>query len=202
MTEDIFRKAIELYCGKETLHSIIEYNEQVLKLGGQKIELFMTYWFIDFHNNYSNEDIVKRLIKTFDIVFEYSENEGLGQIIDFEFNKVLLCYSESEKCLSSTQKIIKELQNIFSDLKTTCALHYGTVIYGNWGASKRFKKMIFGNEYQFCKKMLDVGITENKLLILSNDAKDHLNKELNIKKMSEYGIVGIKDQTTLYEVIL
>ncbi len=193
--EHKYKKILELYCGKEISKSVDNNEDVYFGLFGENKDLIINKWVINFTEPVKPEEQMKTLIDIFNIVYDFTDKENMGSIVDFGFNTTLVYFQEIEKSIQSVKKIISSILKLnLSKIEFTNALHKGEVIIGNWGSSNRFKHMILGSNIKYCEALSKIGIDRKIKCIVSEDFKNEYNNEVCFNELNDVslGMVGFK----------
>ncbi|MFH0977499.1 MAG: hypothetical protein V1874_17100 [Spirochaetota bacterium] len=196
-----YKNLLEHYCGVSIHQSIRRWEENIFNINAEEKNLILNDWIIKPKDNLKLQDMLTHLVDAFDIIYDFTDKISNGAIIDFGFNEVIVCYEEVEKSIESVKKINTELLDMDKSLIYTTTLHKGAVIIGNWGARNRFKRMILGEEIDYCKMMNTIKLKEKTTCIVSEKYKDAVNDKTLFREIKDIGDVfhNNENKGKLYE---
>ena len=201
-----YKKLLELYYGYDIHNYINEVGDQIYKIHGNKVTVVLNQWILIPKEELEYNDILNKYVKAFDIIYEYTDKNNSGLILDFEFNKVFVSYKKIEQAIDSNKKIARSLLENLKEIKFFSALHKGEVILGNWGfrGTNRFKKMLFGSEVDYCKEISIAKIRDDINFLSSEEFRNAAGDKKKFKEIEEYGDVVFygKNKGKLYEMLL
>ena len=190
------KEVLELYCGKRIIDELTNNKDSLLFIGGEKRNLTLNYGLLIIEeNNYDLFELMKILNSIFNIYYKYTIESNQGDILDFEFNSILLYFDNPNIAFENIIKIEQEIKKIIDNskykIKSINSLHNSNYLIANWGASKRFKKIILGKNVDFCKSVINIGIEKGKSILLSQSTIDLLNtNKEKFEYLTELNVIG------------
>lgn len=197
-----YKKLLKLYCGKSFQEFIGNQGDDAYIINFENKNLILNSWIFFPPKKDELANALKKFVKAFDIVYEFTDKNNNGVIVDFDFDKVLVYYINIENSIDSIQKIANAMKENLKDVEFFSTLHSGVVYDGNWGSKSRFKRMIFGSEVDYVKKINTIEVTNNINFIASESYKKICNQSLSFKEIQENGNVTFqgKNKGKLYEI--
>jgi adenylate cyclase len=210
--QTVMRQAFAKYLSPQMLDHLTERNFTT-NLGGEKIHAAMM--FTDLESFTEMSERVHEPERIVDILNDYFERttgnivEDDGIIIKFIGDAIFAAWGAPMPDPEAPVKAAHAAWKIFEnklvvdgeELKTRVGLHYGEVVAGNIGSSRRVDYTLIGDAVNLASRLEGINKYLGTNILMSAAVHAHLGPEFRLRRVGKLRVKGRKEPVEAFELL-
>ena len=195
-----YEEVLNKYLGPNKEFLETNFQEKSYSLNGMRITGDVVCIKYDLANGIAGDNLVN-IAKLTDKYVARIEN-GLGVLQEIDIGMFLIRYFNKIE-LDHCEYLLSCFKEIFTDEKDkiSISINFGEYVLCNFGSQQRFNMRIFGSIIRITMVMADIGMKENKPLLISESIKVNNGSFITATEYSRIGIVGSSNMK-MFEVVV
>lgn len=211
--QEAIRAAFAKYLSPQMLDRLTREGFNT-NLGGEKVQAAMMFTdlesFTDMCERVGNPE---RIVETLNDYFERTtgsifDHDGvvikyIGDAIFAAWGAPIHDPEAPIKAVRAAWKLFKSDRLIIDglELRTRIGIHYGDVVAGNIGSTRRVDYTMIGDAVNLAARLEGINKMFDTSILLSDAVHAHLNGEFRTRKVGKFRVKGRKEAVVVYELL-
>jgi adenylate cyclase len=183
-------------------------------LGGEKVHAAMMFTDLeDFTTLCERIGDPEKIVGTLNDYFERTTGsifDDEGVIIKFIGDAIFAAWGAPLPDSASPNKAVRAAWNLFTSdklvvdgevLKTRIGLHYGEVVAGNIGSSRRVDYTLIGDSVNLASRLEGINKMLDTNILMSEAVRRHVGPEFRIRRVGAFRVKGRREPVEIHELL-